>query len=388
MRPKINAERSGAPDGKTDARTSSPQEIWAQTRCSTSRIALIDSLIRPSPPSAIATVESNGKGQTPRRLRVGILAMLCGLLTACAGLGLNYSPTIGRALGLADFARPAFAPFPENNPHSPERAELGRTLFFDTGLSHDGTMSCASCHDPVKGYEDGRTTARGADGQTLKTHTPTLWNVAWGRSFRWDGSVRSLDEQSLNPIRDHAEMRQNLDQLAARLAADPTYAAAFRTAFPGERRITPRLIGQALGTFQRTLVSPETSFDRFVIGDATALTPEAARGFGLFTGKANCAACHTGWNFTDGKRHDIGLRSAPGRSVKTPTLREIGHRAPYMHDGSLTTLEAVVDHYADLDPKAGGGIRPVALSPAERREIVAFLQSITSSPSAEVARDR
>lgn len=292
---------------------------------------------------------------------------------------------------LADFARPAIIPFPAETPYTPERADLGQRLFFDPQLSADGQTSCASCHQPDKGFEDGRKTAAGLRGRTLARHTPTLWNVAIQTALFWDGRSHSLEDQALRPVSATVEMNLDLDLLVARLSADRAYVAAFAAAFPDEPAITPDTVSRAIATYERTLISPLSPFDDYVAGDEDALSPEAKRGFELFTGRARCATCHTGWAFTNGGFHDIGLtdddlgrgaltlRKFDEHRFKTPTLRELLSRAPYMHDGSLPTLKAVVDHYADHRKPRLFALGPVNLSETERADIVAFLESLDST---------
>ncbi|NUB45626.1 c-type cytochrome [Fertoebacter nigrum] len=292
---------------------------------------------------------------------------------------------------LSDFARPAGIPFPAETPYTPERAALGQRLFFDPQLSADGATSCASCHQPEKGFEDGRKTAAGLRGRTLARHTPTLWNVAIQTALFWDGRSHSLEDQALRPVSSTVEMNLDLGLLVARLSADRTYVAAFAEAFPDDPAISPDTVSRAIATYERTLISPLSPFDHYVAGDENALSEEAKRGFDLFTGKARCATCHTGWAFTNGGFHDIGLtdddlgrgaltlRKFDEHRFRTPTLRELLSRAPYMHDGSLATLEAVVDHYADHRKPRLFALGSVKLSPTERADIVAFLESLNGT---------
>jgi cytochrome c peroxidase len=292
------------------------------------------------------------------------------------------------------FRRPAAIPFPSSNPYSEAKRALGETLFHDKRLSADGTHACATCHDRKKGFSDGRVTAVGVPGRALARHTPTLWNLAWAGPVFWDGRARSLEEQVAGPIAAPDEMAQPIAPLIARLAADKAYARAFAKAFPNDRQVSEDNLKKAIATYERTLVSPDTRFDRWVAGDASALSAQEIDGFRLFTGKAGCANCHSGWAFTDYAFYDIGLPSddrgrgavlrleAAEYAFKTPSLREAGRRAPYMHDGSLATLEDVVRHYA-------GGVterptlprdltRGLMLDSGEQAALVAFLKALTS----------
>jgi cytochrome c peroxidase len=292
------------------------------------------------------------------------------------------------------YTRPKAIPFPSENPYSEVKAKLGRKLFFDTRLSGKDTIACASCHIPALAWEDGREKAVGEDGQILNRHTPTLWNLAWGEFFFWDGRAASLEEQALLPIQTALEMNQSLEALVASLQRLPEYRRAFAAAFPENPSISSETITKALATVERTLVSPETPFDRWIAGDEKAISKAAQRGFMLFNTKANCAACHSGWAFTDHAFHDIGLSgNDEGRGAvlalpevahafKTPTLRDITRRAPYMHDGSLPTLEAVIDHYNGgfrQRPTLSSDLRAIALSTEEKTELLAFLETLTTS---------
>jgi cytochrome c peroxidase len=274
------------------------------------------------------------------------------------------------------------------------RIELGKLLFQDVRLSGGLTRSCASCHMPERAFTDGLARARGLDGLPLNRNTPTLYNVGWGTSFFWDGRAPTLEAQARVPLTSPAEMAGQFAQIVERLGTDREMASRFRHAFPDEPAITDRAIVAALASYERSLSSPETAFDRWVAGDDAALDDFKKQGFTIFVGKGGCVACHRGWRFTDDEFHDIGLKSDdPGRGAvaggvsgvaqfKTPSLRELMHTAPYMHDGSMPTLEAVVDHYSgglqhrpSLDINIVTGL---TLDDAEKRALVAFLKSLSS----------
>ena len=255
------------------------------------------------------------------------------------------------------FRRPESIPFPADTPYSPEAELLGRTLFFDARLSGSGSLWCASCHNPSFGWEDGLTLGHGEGLKQLERHTPTILNVAWGDKFFWDGRAASLQAQAIGPIANPKEMNQDLAKLPAKLSKISGYRAMFESAYPGQG-ITVETIAKALAVFERTVASHPSPFDAWVDGDESAISDAAKRGFILFTGRADCSGCHDGWRFTDDKFHDIGLPDGDlGRALiapkeagashgfKTPTLRNIAKRAPYMHDGSLPDLEAVLVHY-------------------------------------------
>lgn len=302
----------------------------------------------------------------------------------------------------ASFARPAFVPHPADNPPSAARIELGARLFEDKRLS-TGSHSCASCHDPKLAFSDGEPRGKGVTGKRLVRHTPSLWNLAWAPLLFWDGRATSLEDQPRFPVSHPDEMGSSIEDAAVRLARDGNMARAFALAFPEDPRVTPANLVKALAAFERTLVSPPTRFDRWAAGEAAALTPQEQAGFALFTGKGRCVNCHTGFAFTDGNFYDIGLPGADkGRgpianlaaadhAFKTPTLRELAWTAPYMHDGSLATLEDVVRHYERGGTRRATRSRDLpqglALSTGERRALVAFLESLSSeappAPSTE-----
>ena len=294
----------------------------------------------------------------------------------------------------AAFRRPTSVPFPADNPFSEQKRALGEALFHDKRLSADGSLACASCHERAKGFADGKVQGRGVPGRPLKRHTPTLWNLAWSSPVFWDGRARSLEEQVAGPIESPDEMALPMADAVARLAADPGMVRAFADAFPQAPRVDAANLARAIATYERTFVSPQTRFDRWIAGDQRALTRNEVAGFELFTGKARCANCHSGFAFTDYAFHDIGLpgddrgRGAVLRlevaehAFKTPGLREIGRSAPYMHDGSLATLAGVVRHYAggvlDRPTVSKDLARGLKLSDAERADLVAFLGTLTS----------
>jgi cytochrome c peroxidase len=228
----------------------------------------------------------------------------------------------------------------------------------------------------------------------LRRNTPSLWNLAWSKHFFWDGRAQSLEAQVVMPIEAADEMDGDWRVLLPRLAADAELARQFKAALGAEPALSKDAIVKALAAYVRSLVSPPTRFDAWIEGDTGALSPAEIRGFRLFTGKAGCVLCHVGWRFTDDRFHDVGLRSldpgrgavaggTPGlRAFKTASLRELAHTAPYMHDGSLPTLSAVVAHYAGrfvarpgLAPSMNKSLR---LSAQERADLVAFLQTLST----------
>jgi cytochrome c peroxidase len=293
----------------------------------------------------------------------------------------------------AQYRRVLSIPFPEHDRYTVEKAVLGKQLFFDTRLSAANLLSCASCHSPAYGWGDGQPKGIGHGMRPLARRSPTIVNAAFGKIFMWDGRASSLEEQALGPISADREMNLPIDQLIEKLKDIPGYAPRFRAAFPAEG-LTSGSIAKAIATFERTVVSGPAPFDAWIEGDETAISEAAKRGFGLFNNKAACSSCHSGWNFTDDSFHDTGLADedvgrsgiVPGvlkmeHAFKTPGLREIARRGPYMHDGSLPTLQAVLDHYkrGGIDrPSRSDQMRPRGLSQQENDDHAAFLATITS----------
>jgi cytochrome c peroxidase len=303
----------------------------------------------------------------------------------------------GVATMMTSFRRPVTVPFPADNPFSEKKRALGEALFHDKRLSVDGSLACASCHERGKGLADGKVHGRGVPGRALKRHTPTLWNLAWAAPVFWDGRARSLEEQVAGPIESPDEMAQPLASVISRLAADPAMVGAFAGAFPKAPTINAKNLAKAIATYERTFLSPVTRFDRFVHGDERALSQSERAGFRLFVGKAGCVKCHSGFAFTDYAFHDIGLPGddrgrgavlrleAADHAFKTPSLREIGRSAPYMHDGSLATLADVVRHYengiVERPTLSKDLTRGLKLTDGERADLIAFLATLTSETS-------
>ena len=296
----------------------------------------------------------------------------------------------------AQYKRPATIPFPKENPYTPDKAALGKKLYFDTRISVTSAQSCASCHSPGFGWGDGLAVGVGHGMNKLGRHSPTVVNAAWGAIFMWDGRLANLEEQALGPIQAAGEMNMPLDQLMQRLASIPEYKPLFDAAFPGEG-MSAKTLAKAIATYERTIVSERTPFDAWIEGEEGAISEEAKRGFVVFNGKAQCASCHEGWNFTNEGFQDIGLPSQDiGRgeylpdvikmkhAFKTPGLREIARRSPYMHDGSLATLEAVVEHYdhGGVDrPSRSDLMKPLGLTAQEKTDLVVFMKTLSSNLS-------
>jgi cytochrome c peroxidase len=292
------------------------------------------------------------------------------------------------------YRRPAEIPFPAANPYTPEKAALGKALFFEPRLSGAQNMTCATCHNPSFGWEVPVKTAIGAKNAPLGRQAPTVLKTAWMEHFFWDGRAATAEAQAKGPIEADVEMNLPLAEAVKRLGEIGEYRTWFGRIFPGEG-ISPDSIVKAIATFERTVVASYAPFDAWIDGDENAIPASAKRGFELFNGKARCAGCHAGWNFTDNKFHNIGTPSDDlGRgkyeaqnvkaqgAFKTPSLRDIEQRAPYMHNGSVATLLDVMIHYV-----AGGGdspsksqlMQPVPLNADEVGDLIAFMRSLTGS---------
>jgi cytochrome c peroxidase len=287
------------------------------------------------------------------------------------------------------YARPEL----EGHAHAlnPQRVSLGKMLFFDPRLSGSNWISCGTCHNPTMGWSDGLPTGIGQGQRKLTRATPTILNTAYNFLQMWDGRFTSLEEQAMAPVESDVEMNQDPDELVEELKSISGYVKLFKEAFPSQG-ITKDTIAQSLASFQRTIVSTEAPFDRWIDGDERAISAAAKRGFELFEGKAHCSTCHSGFNFTDDGFHNIGLKSDdPGRfavvpipvtkgAFKTPTLRNITKTAPYMHNGAYATLEEVIDHYVrggDDKSNLSPNFKAADLNDAEKKDLLEFLKTLT-----------
>lgn len=285
---------------------------------------------------------------------------------------------------------------PLDNPLTAEKVELGKRLFFDSRLSLDGSLSCATCHDPEKGFSNGRAVTEGVSGQNGSRNVPMLVNRIYGSMQFWDGRAETLESQVLGPLFNPDEMAMNENLLLQRLRTDATYQRLFDEAF-GTPEPTVDRVSKAIACFERTLFTGATAFDEYEWnGIETALSESAKRGVLLFRGKARCSTCHIGPNFTDERFHNLGAGEGSGQKdagraavtgnpddfgkFKTPSLRNIERTAPYMHDGSLSHLEDVIEFYnrggrpnLHLDAE----MKPLALTDTEKADLLAFLKSLT-----------
>jgi cytochrome c peroxidase len=287
---------------------------------------------------------------------------------------------------------------PGDNGLTPAKIELGKQLYFDPRLSRDNTVSCASCHDPKKGWSNGERFATGIGGQKGGRSAPTIINAGYQYFQFWDGRALELEGQALGPIQNPIEMDLTLTELVAKLNKIGGYRKQFQEVFGTE--VTSDGVAKAIASFERTVLSGDAPYDRFKAGDKTALSEAAERGRQVFFNKASCSACHAGANFTDGGYHNIGVgiddkepdagRQAVTKllgdrgSFKTPTLREIARTAPYMHDGRFATLEEVVEYYdkgGTPNPQLDEEIFPLKLTAEQKADLVTFLKEGLSSES-------
>lgn len=333
-----------------------------------------------------------------RRQR-GFLTLLAGATLAVASLAVSL-----RAQPRASSFRPAipagldaYLPIPEENALTPGKVALGRALFADTRLSAAGTLSCATCHSPRRAFTDGRPLSVGVGGARGRRNTPTLINRAYGRLQFWDGRAANLEAQVLQPIENPIELGADVQSVVAFLKRDRRYQARFRAAFG--REVDAGNLAHALASYVRTILAGNSPVDRFLAGDREALRPQGREGLRVFRGKANCTACHLGPNFTDDRFHNTGVAWRDGEwldlgraavtgdpkhrgAFKTPTLREVARTRPYMHDGSLRTLEEVVEFYdrgANPGPNLDPELRPLHLTADEKQAVVAFLAALSGS---------
>jgi cytochrome c peroxidase len=340
------------------------------------------------------------------------------------------------------------ASVPPDNPQTPEKIALGEELFFDGRVSVDGTVACATCHDPARAFTDGRPVSIGVKGRTGQRNSPTILNALYNAAQFWDGRAKTLEEQAALPITNPSEMGQpSLDAAVAQIAALPEYEQAFRRVFG--RPINGTDVVRAIASYERTQFSFDSPFDHYMAGDKTAISDSARRGWDLFNTKARCNKCHALSEdkrdptfFIDKDFHNIGIgiirhnvvalackaeheidsgkiievdqaaiqseTSVVGRflvtkkekdiaSFKTPNLRNVLVTAPYFHDGSQGTLWDVMDHYnhgdGTQDPWLDEDMQPLALSESEIDDVVAFLATLTSAQyqqlgAKELARQR
>lgn len=350
----------------------------------------------------------SGQRNTLLATAAALLVAAAGTMGGCRSEGPAHPVTaavsIPVPLGLPPLAIPA------GDPPTAASIKLGRELFYEKRLSKNDSISCASCHNPALAFTDGRRVSSGAGGVSGVRNAPTLLNAAYFGVLFWDGRATTLEEQAGDPIANPIEMNQAHPVSVSKIAA-LKYRGEMNAAF-GPGKVTIEKMEMALASFERTLLSGDSAFDRYEYrGDKPAMSPEAVRGLEIFKdqNRGNCVACHSmGVHdalFTDGQFHNIGVgyegdagftdvgryeqthREADRGAFRTPSLRNVALTAPYMHDGSLRTLSAVVDFYAGggnsnsgLDPN----IKTIKLSGRDRADLVAFLESLTGTMPIDV----
>ncbi|MBI4431066.1 MAG: c-type cytochrome [Candidatus Omnitrophica bacterium] len=284
---------------------------------------------------------------------------------------------------------------PSDNPMTKEKVELGRLLYFDPRLSADGTVSCATCHDPAKGFTDQIPVSKGIKGRLGARNAPTVLNSTFNYFQFWDGRALSLEDQAKGPIENPIEMGNTHEDAVENISKIAAYKPYFKAAY-GDWEVTIDRIANAIATFERTVLSGNSAWDRHVQNnDQTALNESAKRGLELFEGKARCTQCHVGFNLTDGLFHNIGVGMSKGNpdlgryeitkkeeekgAFKTPILRDLLKTAPYMHDGSVGTLEEVMDFYnkgGESNPWLDQKMQALNLTDQEKGDLVAFMESL------------
>jgi cytochrome c peroxidase len=332
------------------------------------------------------------------RFRLSFLALVAWGWLGADGAELEGPPkdTLPPALSLKDIplGLDANRPAPKDNPLTDAKVRLGRRLFFDPILSANGTVSCASCHDPAHGLAGRVRLAIGIKGRENHRNAPSLWNRAYGTAFFWDGRESTLEAQALGPIESSTEMGGTVEGAVERLRAHKEYPKLFEAAF--SENVTANNLAKSLASFERVLLSGNSRVDRFRAGQVQSLSDSERHGLWLYESRGGCWRCHSGPNFSDESFHNTGVswyqppidlgrftvtKKEPDRGrFKTPTLRNVAHTAPYMHDGSLATLEDVVDFYnrgGNKNPCLDESIVPLDLTPQDRKDLVAFLKALS-----------
>jgi cytochrome c peroxidase len=285
-------------------------------------------------------------------------------------------------------------PWPADNPYSAERVELGRYLFFDPRLSSNGTVSCATCHPPEHAFAGGDPAPVGVTGNQLPRRAPTLINRAYGHSQFYDGRAATLENQITGPVTNPDEMGTTVEAATEAIANIPGYAPLFERAF-GDPKVTFERIDKAIASFERTILSGNSAYDRYLNGDKQALSAQAKRGQQIFERTGECSECHNGFNFTNEKfaslgidpalpKPDLGLGALTGKrrddgKFKVPTLRETSHTGPYMHDRRYKTLDDVLEFYrkgGQPGPYLDSRIAPFFLDAPAKADLRAFLESL------------
>lgn len=293
---------------------------------------------------------------------------------------------------------PTSVPIPATNLNYKAKVDLGKQLYFDGRLSKNNAISCAFCHNPFTGFADPRQTSIGVGGGVGGRQAPSVYNTGFIPLQFWDGRAGSLEEQAIGPIVNPVEMAETHENVVKKLGKIKGYQQQFRAVFGTD--VNLQGIAEAIAAYERTVVSTNSAFDKYVLGDTKAMDEAAIRGMSLFKGKARCILCHNGPNFTDNQFHNLGVPQAGpmkedlGRfyvtrqeqdkgAFKTQTLRSITETAPYMHDGIFKTLEEVVDFLdqgGGQNPNLSPMVKSLGLSKDEKTDLIAFLKALTGEP--------
>ena len=328
------------------------------------------------------------------------IAFGMGMFFSCVGLAAagekltSGTYTLELPLGLQAGA----AYVPDNNPLTAAKIVLGKLLYFDLRMSKDATVACASCHIPYHGFADPSKVSKGVAFQLGGRNSPTVINRLFSKEQFWDGRAEDLEAQAKGPLVNPVEMAMESTEVAVgKIAAVKGYGPLFKAAF-GDDKVDIDRIAQAIASYERTVVSGDSPYDRYQAGNKDALSASAVRGMDLFNGKANCKVCHAGFNFTDEGYHNLGVgqggpKPDPGRAAisksdndvgayKTPTLRNVALNAPYMHDGSEATLRDVIIFYnkgGTPNPHLSKEMKPLGMTPVEIDDLTAFVESLTGT---------
>jgi cytochrome c peroxidase len=297
-------------------------------------------------------------------------------------------------LGAMPLGLDALPPVPADNPTTQAKIRLGRRLFSDPILSADGKVSCATCHQPDHGFASPGRVATGVFGRQGRRNVPSLFNRGYGRSFFWDGRATSLEEQVVGPLTSPLEMGSSMDAIVMRLQAQNHYRLGFHETFGGD--VTKDNLVRALAAYERSLLMGNSRVDQFRAGGVDSLNDHERHGLWLYESRGGCWRCHSGPNFTDEAFHNTGIgwneqpadrgryevtkQEADKGRFKTPGLRGLSRTAPYMHDGSLASLEDVVAFYnrgGNANPNLDPTLRPLDLSVQDRQDLVAFLKALS-----------
>lgn len=338
-----------------------------------------------------------------------VLAGVCGMmgLFMIASIGMGSEPGFDPSIGMITVdgykvpdigPLPTAVPTPPTNLNYAAKISLGKQLYFDGRLSQNNAISCAFCHNPVAGFADPNQTSTGVGGKRGGRQSPTVYNTAFNPFQFWDGRAGSLEEQAIGPIHNPVEMAETHETVVPKIAKINGYKEEFQKVFG--TGVSLQGIAEAIAAYERTIISTNSDFDKFVLGDPKAMGEEAQRGMDVFKGKGRCILCHNDSNLTDNQFHNLGvpqvgpmkedlgryyvtLRERDKGAFKTPTLRSITESAPYMHDGAFKTLEEVVDFFdkgGNANPQLSPLMKPLGLTPQEKTDLIAFMKALTGEP--------